>query len=121
MNTKKWMIAAGAEALKSPMKDWKLGAILVRGGRIIGRGHNRTSSKSSLFEKKYKIRLWSLHAEMDAILSCDPRGSTLFISGFNSNGNQIVTRPCKYCMKILRAVGVKGVYYTNKEIVYEEI
>ena len=116
MNIQKYINAAQKESLKGSVTDWCMGAVIVRGGKIIGKGHNKSSGKVEKFEKLLNTKLWSLHAEMAAILDCndDINGSILFIAGRKINGNRVYCRPCKHCLKIIRQMSFKAVYYETK-------
>ncbi|KAH8825774.1 hypothetical protein DL96DRAFT_1609822 [Flagelloscypha sp. PMI_526] len=58
-----------AQASKSPM-TFKLGAVLVKGGKVVGKGYNHTNSRYSS-DSKPRLRGFStagsFHAEMHAI------------------------------------------------------
>lgn len=118
MNITKFIGEALKEAEKSKLSEWRIGAVIVRGGKIIGRGHNKFSGKIGPIEKKYRMKLWSLHAEMDAILDAgNVEGATLFIAGIKENGNKVCCKPCKDCLKIIKQLPFKDVFYENKHSV----
>ena len=115
MNIDYYMSEAKKEALRAKITDWRIGAVMVRGGKIIGRGFNRYSAKSQMFAKKYNIDIFSLHAEMACIESCDNvENAILFVSGIKKNGRRVFCRPCKHCMKIIKLLPIKAVYYETK-------
>jgi deoxycytidylate deaminase len=116
MNIDKFIQEALKEAEKSKMRDWKMGAVIVRGGKIVGRGHNKFSGEFKRIEKKYGVTLFSLHAEMEAVISCDGSldGASMFVAGVKPNGNKIYSRPCKNCLKIIRQLPFRTVYYQTK-------
>lgn len=115
------MTEAMVEAQKSSLSEWRMGAVIVKGNRIIGRGFNRFSADVEKFRLQFgfsETELWSLHAEMDAIASTeeDLEGAVMFVAGFKGkNGNPIVCRPCKKCQAILRHVPIEAVYYQNRK------
>jgi len=124
MNITKFIEAARKESEKSRSPEYWVGAVIVSGGQIVGRGHNRLSAKMERWEKRFKIKLWSLHAEMDALLGCDCYiGATIFVSGRKAkNGNKFCCKPCSKCWRILEYAKIRDVYYDTPEgIVYEEI
>jgi tRNA(Arg) A34 adenosine deaminase TadA len=106
------------EALKSKLTDWHIGAVLVRGGNIIGRGHNRYSANAHFLSRKLNKRIWSLHAEMDAIFpllkrNADLSDTTMYVTGIKSNGRGVNCKPCTICANLLNMLGIT-VFYTNK-------
>ncbi len=127
MNIERWMDEAYREAENSDITEWSIGAVIVKGNRIVGRGYNRFSAEVEKFRLQYGFNesdLWSLHAEMAAIIdsSEDLHGTVMFINGFKSkNGNPILCRPCEHCLKILRHVPIEAVYYATKENVVKVI
>ena len=117
MNHKRWIKQAKEQAENSSLCAWQLGAVIVKGKTVIGKGFNRFSAKSEQMEQQYGLtNLFSLHAEMDAILDVqgDMNGATMFIAGVKTNGNRVYCRPCDDCMKILRHTNLKAVYYETK-------
>lgn len=120
MNHTRWLKEAKKEARKSSFGPWRLGAVIVKGNRVIGKGYNKYSAQSVQIEKKYGVNnLWSLHAEMAAILDANEcvAGAILFVAGVKFNGRRVFCRPCKNCMKILRLTGIAAVYYQTKDSV----
>ncbi len=118
MDYKKFINEARKEAKKSKITDWRIGAVMVRGGKIIGRGFNKFSAKLEQFSKKYNVDIYSLHAEMSCIESCDDVNNTImFIAGVKKNGRKVYCRPCKHCMKIIKLLPIKAVYYETKNSV----
>jgi deoxycytidylate deaminase len=117
MNIHKFFEMAKRNAKKSSLYYWRMGSVIVKGGKVISNGYNRYSGDIGYIEKKYNVSLFSLHAEMDAIRSCDInedfRGTAIFISGINRNGKKIMCRPCEACMKMIRFMGIKTVYYES--------
>ncbi len=116
MNIKKYLNVARQEAKKGSVSDWHIGAVIVRGGKIISRGHNKNSGKIRKFEQLLNISLFSLHAEMSAILNCNEsvEDTIMFIAGNKKNGHKMYCRPCKHCLKIIKHMKFKAVYYETK-------
>ena len=116
MNIQKFINLAREEAKKGNVTEWSHGAVIVKGNRIIGRGHNRFSGKIVQFEQRYQVTLFSLHAELAGILDCDESvdGASIFVSGIKSNGKRVLCRPCKKCMHIIRKMPFKAIYYETK-------
>lgn len=74
-----------AQNCKSPVK---FGAVLVKNGRILGRGWNRLSTKLERSQMSHVD--YCIHAEQAAILDANSRhknlcGGTIFVLGMNKN------------------------------------
>jgi len=113
----KFLESARIVGQKSKITHFRMGAILVRGKKIVSSGYNRFTGETDKIARKYNIEnLWSLHAEMDAIIHCQGnyKELTVFVSGTKKNGRPMYCRPCNKCLKIIRACGIKNVYYSTK-------
>jgi dCMP deaminase len=123
MNINKYLNLAQIEANKSTWSEYRIGAVIVQGKKIVGSGYNRSSGKLEQIinrlnlQSKVKLSVWSLHAEMDALLNAgdEAEGAVMFVSGIKINGNAINCRPCKICAKLIKEYGIKQVYYSTKE------
>lgn len=108
-----------AQASLSRAKYYKVGAILVKGGKIISRGYNRNSAMADRISKKFGVDFWTLHAEMDALFSVDAKnlqGMTLYVAGVSKAGNLVCSKPCKKCLKIIQKLGIKVIYLDKGDI-----
>lgn len=77
------------------------GAILVKGGRVIGQGNNRYEN--------------GMHAEVSAIMKSrqtDLRGADLYVSRALRAKSCGISKPCPDCERVIREYGIKTVYYT---------
>ena len=87
----------------------KVGAVLVRGRRIIKEACNTDGSFRFL-------PIWSRHAEVNATLNINATGTTIYI--YRSHGtyySPMLACPCNYCREWLHFVGVKEAIYTIPE------
>lgn len=116
MNIEKFIKMARKEAEKSRSPKYRMGAVIVKGNRVIGRGRNRLSGKMNRFERRFQMTLFSLHSEMASLLDCDEdlTGATMFVAGIREDGSNVYSRPCKRCLKILRHTEIKTVYYSTE-------
>jgi len=90
-----------------------MSAVIVKGGRIIAAGVNRDGNgymKSKLYKE-----FQGVHAEVDAILQCDPeelRGAEMYVAGQRSRTTGLITsKPCEACQDYMANMGLKAVYY----------
>ena len=99
---------------KSSNYRWKHGAVVVRGGRVIGFAPNKF--RNSPFVDPENV---TDHAEAAVIRELlknypDLRNSTIYIARI-SNSNEIrMSRPCPDCMKLIVEAGIKEIVYTNE-------
>lgn len=100
----RYMELAAALSRQSSMPK-QVGAIVVRGGRVLGVGFNREGSC------RHTPSAWSRHAEVAAVLDAgDARGCTLYV--YRGKMGPRLSKPCQSCQTLLRAAGIKKVYYS---------
>ena len=116
--------AAEAVASLSNHNQSKLGCVLVDKHRIISSGHNSSTRCSPLQKKMDVFRFGSpdqhkgpVHAETACLLPLIRQGydmsrSDLYIVRRHRNGSLALSRPCPGCMSLLRANGVRRVFYS---------
>ena len=95
----------------------KHGAVLVKGGRVIGFGVNKTrnSPEYVVSDTGPDVRgtIFSVHAEIDALSRVqNAKGSILYIARCSRMGCPAYSRPCDACTKVLIRAGIKAVVYT---------
>lgn len=117
---KKFFKKAKEEALKSTFFRIKIGCVIVKGSKILGRGVNieKSHPKQKYLNKKYRgfnTKHSFVHAELNAILSTNANleGATIYIYREDNNGNLCCCKPCPACEFVLRQVGITTVYYTD--------
>jgi deoxycytidylate deaminase len=105
---------AEIQARKSKHSQHKLGAVIVKGHRILATGFN--SMRSSAVTKTP-----TLHAEAAAILHLlkerrleDLAGAEMYVTRFTRGGNVGCSKPCANCMSLIRSVGIKLVHYNTE-------
>lgn len=104
---------ASKEAKKSCYKQHRLGAVVVKGGRILATGFNELRPSSV-------TKTPTLHAEASAILKLlkkrklhDLFGADLYVTRYTRGGSIGLARPCVACMDLIRSVGISHVHYTT--------
>jgi deoxycytidylate deaminase len=101
--------------MKSEFKQHRLGAVIVKGNRILATGFNKYGYNSV-------TRQPTMHAEASAVLKllkqrrlADLMGAEIYVTRFTRGGRVGLARPCIDCMAILRSCGISRVHYTTNE------
>ena len=126
-------------ALSSNFKRARVGCVAVYNNRIIASGCN--STKTHPIQREFNRRniypigtqtdfINTLHAEVDCLgkfvhenTDIDWHRVTLYLYRVTRKYPYYgLARPCSGCMKLIRQLGIKDVYYTgNNSIIYENI
>ena len=102
----RYMDIARAAAKQSEMPK-QVGAVVVRGGRVLGIGFNREGSC------KATPTAWSRHAEISACINTDVRGATVYVwRGHKTTDAPRMSRPCPSCHAYLTLAGVKAIVFS---------
>lgn len=99
------------EAGKSLLK-FKIGAAIIKRGRLLCVGHNTLKTHPKFGSKK---NFMTMHAEGNSLfnakkLGIDVKGAIMLVyrrSGLNS-------KPCESCQKLIEKSGIRKVVYTNE-------
>lgn len=88
------------------------GAVIVKHGKIIGRGYNKI--RHHRFSRYYPYKE-ACHAESAAIMDSDTdsTGSVMYIARINRQGIMRNSMPCGCCRNLLSDMGIKRVVYTT--------
>ena len=116
--------AADAVSSLSDHPQTKLGCVLVDKHRIVSSGHN-SSTRCSPLQRRMDVARFgfpdkhrgSVHAETACLLPLIRQGydmsrSDLYIVRRHRNGSLALSRPCPGCLSLLRANGVRKVFYS---------
>lgn len=96
----------------STMK-FKVGACLVRRGRILAVGNNSSKTHPLFGSKK---NFMTMHAEGAVLYNAKKLGiSTKGAIMIVYRRNWLNSKPCESCQKLIEKAGIKKVYYTNNE------
>lgn len=92
---------------------WKHGAVVVRGGRVIGFAPNKFRNSPNVDSDNVTD-----HAEAAIIRELlknytDLRGGVIYIARISNAGEVRMSRPCVNCMKLIVEAGIKEIVYTN--------
>lgn len=117
------IIKCAIEEMNKSSHTTRVGAVVFKGKRIYGSGHNGIRSSSLCM----KYRNWeeSLHAEQAALLNLDwnkLKGFSILVYRAKKDGSLALARPCPMCQKLIEHVGIKNIYYTSNtgEILLEK-
>lgn len=106
---------ASKQASRATGVKHKLGAVIVKGGRVLSTGYNEI--RYSRF-----IGHTTVHAEESAIVKLLSRraleqlqNSDIYVSRVCPSGLAGLAMPCTRCMDLIRSVGIKRVHYTTSE------
>lgn len=101
----------------------RVGAVVIKGNRILSVGHNQVRYKSRGL--KYTKFKQSLHAERDAISKLDKsvlKGASIFVyREHNVNKTPMLAKPCDQCWWLIEEIGIKRIYFTIPEKPYYEM
>lgn len=100
--------------------QYKVGAILVKDGRILSTGYNGTppgfincnqffTVKPSREEHAKFSEEAEIHGELNAILFAARNGISI-----EGSVLYVTLHPCKHCLKMICAAGIKEVYYAEE-------
>ena len=82
--------------------------------------YKRGSALQARFAKRcgFADKLYT-HAEVDAIRKLRPnqleKAYAILVYRFDGNGNPALAKPCKVCQSVIKAAGIKKIYYTTSE------
>lgn len=100
---------------KKSISRQKHGAIIVRGGSVIGMGYNKDKNNPLSVSPEHIKTHCSRHAELEAIRDAkwNVRGATLYVARVNNLGQDRNSKPCSLCENIIRETEIKKVIYTR--------
>jgi deoxycytidylate deaminase len=111
---------ASKQARKSTFERNKLGAVIVKGNRVLSTGYNEIRWSS-------KLRKSSIHAEEAAIVKLlkenrleDLADASIYISRVCPSGRTGLAKPCHSCEALIKSVGLCKVVYTTDQGTTEE-
>lgn len=106
----KYLNAAIEEAMNSEHSQWKVGAIIVRSGRVLGRGNNRYRNDPAIVGKDDV----SYHAEEVAIRRAgSTEGATIYVARITRSGYTSIAKPCESCQELLLEAGIQTAVWTD--------
>jgi deoxycytidylate deaminase len=92
------------------------GAVVVKGGRVMGVGWNKTRNHPAIVSPEHIKTDCSYHAEEVAIREAGEdsvKGAIIYVARINRHGNDRDSKPCPKCSALIDRVGIKRVVYTS--------
>lgn len=107
------MITLAKKLAKKSKCRCKHGSVVAKGNRVYGMGCNSYKEHPTWGGGP----LLTLHAEAAAIRDAqrrgvDLKGKNLYVVRIDSQS--AMSRPCKSCQRLIEEVGIRKVYYTDK-------
>lgn len=114
--------SAKAVSILSDHPNFHLGCVIVEGSRIISSGCNSVT-RCSLIQRKLDNNQFggehrgACHAETAALLPlirqrADLTSCAAYLYRSHKDGSIAMSRPCSRCMSLMRAVGIRRVFFT---------
>lgn len=110
---------AREKSLHSSHHKARIGAVLIRKGKIISKGFNKFRHARQL--SKFGAWEGSLHAEVDClkkVMFTNINNATLFVYREDKLGHIANSKPCEYCKDFMKFLKIKKVIYTISEFPY---
>lgn len=89
-----------------------MGAVAVRGGNFLGFGVNRKRNDPRVVEDWFDC---SYHAEQSLLDGVNAAGSIVYVVRVSPTGQARMARPCRTCLRLLTAAGVRRVVWTETD------
>lgn len=95
----------------------KHGAVIVKGGRVIGTGFNKDRNNPYFVSPEHIKTHCSVHAEVEAIRDAgwNVKGAVLYVARVNAQGIDRNSKPCDRCMVVIEETQIKKVIHTEGE------
>jgi len=107
------MIHIAIKAAKLSSHKQRVGAAVVKSGRVLSAACNAVRFKKGDFRKKWEN---SLHAEQAALLAIPPsqrKGCSLYVARIRPDGELGMAFPCEVCRELILKYKIKEVFYTT--------
>lgn len=102
-------IAAASKIAKTSDNRFRVGALIVKSGRVLGGSPNITR-----VSPKTPPNRFSTHAEIAAMdIASETNGATLYIARLNSESKYAISKPCAWCMQKIKQYEINRVVFTT--------
>lgn len=109
----KYFKLARNESFKSTYRI-KVGAVIVS-KKPICKGHNSLKTHTRFANPESNIKL-SIHAEISCLIQKkfeNITGMSIYVYREDNNGLPAMSRPCEHCLKELKIVGIRKIFYST--------
>jgi len=109
------MLLLALKTAKISDERFKVGAVAVTGGRVIGTACNKGRNHPTVLEDDDIKTQASVCAErrLLAILGDKAKGTTIYVARVKKDGSFGLSKPCERCKAALNDTGVKKVVYSS--------
>lgn len=92
------------------------GAVIVKGGRVVGTGYNRNRNHPKMVSPEHIKTDCSIHAEESAIRDAgyDVKNAVIYVARVNRHGEDRNSQPCPRCQHMIEEYGIKRIIYTSE-------
>lgn len=107
-----WLDIATRQASQAD-GHFKVGAVIVRGGRVLASEYNRVRNDPAVIDTG-----WSIHAEAAALSAsarCTVANATLYVARLTPGGRTALARPCPSCAQAAQQAGISRVVFTGDD------
>ncbi len=110
-----WLSVARAFARESELTKMH-GAVVVRGGSVVGTGHNKHRNNPAYLPEDIVRENTSYHAEAVAIRQAgdNTKGATIYVARVNRHGEDRNSQPCLPCSLLIQEAQIKKIVYTTE-------
>lgn len=107
----RWMRLAIIQAEQALHPQWRVGAVLVRGGAVLCTGNNRYRNEPSQVDAPFV----SYHAEEVVLRRAkgNTAGAVLYVARVTRSGMLGLAKPCASCADKLLDAGIHSVVWTH--------
>lgn len=109
------MLLLALKTAKSSNERFKVGAVALSGGRVIGVACNKGRNHPTILEDADIKHQASTCAErrLLAALGDKAKGAVIYVARVKKNGSFGMSKPCERCKEMLNDMGVKRVVYSS--------
>jgi len=114
MRHERWINLCLRLTSKSKMPEHKHASVLVKGGKVLSIGINK-SKAGILADQVYGLKGW--HSEADCLLSIHKdriKDAVLYVGGVTKTKKLVNSKPCPCCQEFISKYNLKGVFYHDQ-------